>query len=110
MVSFSERVLSYAMQIPRGRVSTYQDIAHKLGCRAYQAVGSALRSNKNPIVVPCYRVVHANGFVGMYLGSSKQIKIKVALLQKEGVCFDEKNNVINFDKVRYTFGSNPNTN
>ena len=87
------------MQIPKGKVVTYGDIAHALGTKAYQAVGNAMGANPNPIVVPCHRVIKGNGEIGNYaLGIGK----KIELLQNEGIeiC---NNKVVNFKACRFVF-------
>ncbi len=70
------------MQIPKGKVTTYKEIAHALSSKAYRAVGTAMKENKNPIVVPCHRVVNSNGYVGNYAKGQEQ---KIKLLQEEGI-------------------------
>jgi len=71
--------------IPMGRVSTYGAIAKAVGLPgAAQAVGQALGANKNPIVVPCHRVVRADGVLGGYSGGEGQVT-KAKLLAREGV-------------------------
>ena len=83
--SFNERCYALLMQIPRGKVVTYADIAHQLGGKAYQAVGNAMASNPNPIEVPCHRVVNSNGAIGKFaLGTEK----KIALLKAEGILLE----------------------
>jgi methylated-DNA-[protein]-cysteine S-methyltransferase len=49
--------------------------------RAARATGNALGSNPIPIVVPCHRVVHADGGLGGYTGG---IERKIVLLRLEG--------------------------
>ena len=44
-MSFTNRVYEVTKKIPRGKVSTYKDIALALNCKAYRAVGSALKKN-----------------------------------------------------------------
>ncbi|WP_400259815.1 endonuclease V [Candidatus Methanomassiliicoccus intestinalis] len=73
-------------QIPRGMVSTYGDIAQALGdSRAARAVGETLAKNPTPIVVPCHRVVYADGAVGWYGGKGNNHDKKTALLEAEGL-------------------------
>jgi deoxyribonuclease V len=73
-------------QIPRGKVSTYGDIAEALGDKAAsRAIGTTLSSNPRPIVVPCHRVVHRDGRVGWYNGLGKGNDIKSRLLREEGL-------------------------
>ncbi len=81
-LSFNERVWAVTATIPRGCVVTYGDIAHKLKSRAYRAVGMALNRNPHAPVVPCHRVVGANGkLTGFAQGLAK----KQQMLQDEGV-------------------------
>ncbi|MEJ6078572.1 MGMT family protein [Vibrio sp. 1-Bac 57] len=98
---FNQQCYDLLRQIPKGKVVTYADIAHRLGGKAYQAVGNAMANNPDVIVVPCHRVVNSNGAIGKYaLGIEK----KIALLQEEGVELDtDKIKVLNLDKQRYTF-------
>ena len=49
--------------IPRGRTRTYGELARELGAQA-RAVGQACGDNRLPIVIPCHRVVAANGIGG----------------------------------------------
>ena len=49
--------------IPRGQTRTYGDLAQHLGAEA-RAVGQACGDNRLPIVIPCHRVVAANGIGG----------------------------------------------
>jgi methylated-DNA-[protein]-cysteine S-methyltransferase len=62
---FEARVYAIARAIPPGSVRTYGDIARELGdLAAARAVGQALGRNPWPIVVPCHRVLGADGKVG----------------------------------------------
>lgn len=84
-LSFKSRVYVLTTQIPAGKVSTYGAIARALGQpRATRAVGNVLRLNPTPIVVPCHRVVHADGRLGGYGGAGGAPK-KAALLKAEGL-------------------------
>lgn len=60
--SFQTRVLETVVKIPYGAVANYGDIANKLGKpTASRAVGGANARNPLPIVIPCHRVIGANG-------------------------------------------------
>lgn len=83
-VSFQERVYAVVKKIPPGKVATYKIVAKKLRCKAYRAVGMALRANKNFITIPCHRVVCSDGRVGGYKGKEKS-REKEELLREEGV-------------------------
>jgi methylated-DNA-[protein]-cysteine S-methyltransferase len=62
---FERRVYELARTIPPGKTRTYGDLARELGDPALaRDVGQALGHNPFPIVVPCHRVVAANGRSG----------------------------------------------
>jgi len=72
--------------IPQGCVTTYGEIARHLGSPgASRAVGTALRKNPTPGIIPCHRVVRADLSVGKFLGLSDPRKRE--LLVAEGVTF-----------------------
>jgi methylated-DNA-[protein]-cysteine S-methyltransferase len=64
---FQSRVYDRLLEIPFGQVVTYGRIAEDIGARhtgAARAVGQAVGANPVPIVIPCHRVVAANGIGG----------------------------------------------
>ncbi len=77
-----KRVLQLTKRIPKGKVTTYKAIAEKLKIHPRQ-VARALANNKKPIIIPCHRVIHANGKIGGYTPKGQREKIR--LLKKEGV-------------------------
>ncbi len=80
MPSFKEKVLVIVRKIPKGKVSTYKEVAQKAGNpEAYRAVGNILSKNYNP-EIPCHRVICSDGKLGGYNRGAKQKKI---LLEKE---------------------------
>jgi methylated-DNA-[protein]-cysteine S-methyltransferase len=80
---FAGNVLRATARIPFGSASTYREVASEAGSpRAYRAAGNALGSNPIPIVVPCHRVLHADGSLGGYTGGLDR---KRFLLRLEGV-------------------------
>jgi len=80
----NKKVLDLVRKIPKGKVTTYKIIAEKLNSRAYRAVGSALKNNKNPVIIPCHRVINSDGSLGGYKGIRNN-KEKSDLLRKEGI-------------------------
>jgi methylated-DNA-[protein]-cysteine S-methyltransferase len=84
VTEFERAVLLKAREIPRGEVRTYGWIAAQIGHpHAVRAVGSALRKNPVPVLIPCHRVVRSDGRIGEYaLGGSEN---KRAILAAEGV-------------------------
>lgn len=95
---FNEKVYEKLKKVPRGKVVTYGSLARSVGSKAYRAVGSAMRNNKDPVGISCYKVVCSSGFVGDYSGVGG-MKKKIKLLQKDGI--EVKNNKI--DLKRYLF-------
>jgi|TARA_B100001971_G_C17960817_1_gene417320 O-6-methylguanine DNA methyltransferase len=76
-------VYELTKRIPAGRVTTYGEIARALDKpRAARLVGKILHDNPTPIIVPCHRVVMADGSLGGYQGG---IHKKIKLLESEGV-------------------------
>ena len=61
--AFQRDVWRQISAIPRGRTRTYGDLARRIGGEA-RAVGQACGDNPFPIVVPCHRVVAADGLGG----------------------------------------------
>lgn len=82
--AFQRRVWSELTAIPPGRACSYGEVARRLGTSA-RAVGGACRANPLPIVVPCHRVVAADG-LGGYSGTTggPLHRIKSWLLAHEG--------------------------
>jgi O-6-methylguanine DNA methyltransferase len=88
VTEFERAVLLKALEIPRGEVRTYGWIAAQIG-RPYavRAVGSALRKNPVPVLIPCHRVVRSDGHIGNYaLGGGDA---KRSILAAEGLLPDD---------------------
>jgi methylated-DNA-[protein]-cysteine S-methyltransferase len=67
--AFQRAVWQALQRIPYGRTSTYGDIARDIGNpNAVRAVGAAIGQNPHTIVVPCHRVVGANGSLTGFAG------------------------------------------
>jgi methylated-DNA-[protein]-cysteine S-methyltransferase len=82
--AFQRQVLQAAVGVPRGQVVTYGEIARRIGKpAASRAVGQALGSNPVPIVVPCHRVIGADGSLRGYSGGGG-LSAKAKLLELEG--------------------------
>jgi O-6-methylguanine DNA methyltransferase len=96
---FSERVLRLLEHIPKGRVTTYKAIAHKLGTRSFRAVGNALNRNRDPQKFPCYKVVSSDGSPG---GFSLGRKEKIRRLKADGIIV-RGGKIADFGKVFYGF-------
>ena len=89
---FQMEVWELLLKIPYGKVSTYGDLAKEIAQQrgisrmSAQAVGSAVGSNPVSIIVPCHRVVGANGNL---TGYASGLDNKIALLKQEGFNMDK---------------------
>lgn len=63
---FQRRVWQAVSAIPYGLTVSYGDIAGRIGCRSAQAVGGAVGRNPIALIVPCHRVVGADGSLTGY--------------------------------------------
>jgi methylated-DNA-[protein]-cysteine S-methyltransferase len=80
---FQRRVWDQIAAIPRGQTRTYGDLARILRS-APRAVGQACGTNYFPLVIPCHRVVAANGLGGFAHNSSGYLlEVKRHLLAHE---------------------------
>jgi len=95
------QVWKLVRQIPTGYVSSYGDIASALGDIGYsRLVGRILSKNKEPIIIPCHRVVYSDGGLGWYLGVGNGSIHKKTLLESEGVEV-MNDRIVDFDKRRF---------
>jgi len=76
-----------AVQIPRGKVSTYGAIARALGdVSASRTVGQIMSADRpRPFPVPCHRVIYSDGRTGWYTGMGQGAERKREMLREEGV-------------------------
>jgi methylated-DNA-[protein]-cysteine S-methyltransferase len=75
------------MQVPFGETRSYGDIARSLGRpQASRAVGRANGTNRIPLVIPCHRIVGADGSLTGFGGG---LHLKTALLTHEGVAIGQ---------------------
>ena len=87
MGDFNKRCYEAIKRIPAGKVASYGQIARLVGApRAARYVGFALHGNPEPGVIPCQRVVFADGRIceGYAFGGPD---VQRAMLQEEGVAF-----------------------
>lgn len=81
---FNRKVYAIARAIPPGRTMTYGEIAERLGDkRLARAVGQAMGENPTPVIMPCHRVLAANGKTGGF-SAPGGVVTKLRLLTIEG--------------------------
>lgn len=84
---FERSVLCAARLIPFGKTVSYSELAQMASYpKAIRAVGSVMRKNRFPLVVPCHRVIKKNGlaggFHGMQAGNEVDVKKRLLLMEK----------------------------
>ena len=96
----STEVYKKLLQVPKGKVTTYGDLAKATGLKNGQRIiGIIMRNNPFPIIIPCHRVVKFNGEIGGYVYGEK---LKSKILSKEGSIIND-GKILDFDKKRYSF-------
>jgi len=85
MRPFAKKVYKAVLSIPLGQTRSYKWVASKAGRRqAYRAVGTILKNNPYPLIVPCHRVVKSDKNPGGYLFG---VETKKAILSLEREIF-----------------------
>ena len=79
---FQQRVWQALLTIPYGKTISYGEIAKMVDCRSAQAVGQAVGRNPIALIIPCHRVIAANGQLGGYAYGTE---IKKRLLELEEI-------------------------
>lgn len=101
LTSFANKCYQALKKVPKGKVTTYEDLAHAVGSKAVRAVGTAMKKNPYMPKVPCHRVVRKSGEIGQY---AKGVNIKASMLKKEGVPVDGAK-IPNLKRYLHKFGS-----
>ena len=78
--AFQKRVWQALFTIWYGQTKTYGELARMVDCRSAQAVGQAVGRNPIALIIPCHRVIAANGQLGGYAYGTE---IKKQLLELE---------------------------
>lgn len=82
---FQKKVWNELIKIPYGNVISYKELASRIGNpKAIRAVGNANHNNKISIIVPCHRVIGANGNLVGYAGGLTRKKWLIEHEQKNG--------------------------
>lgn len=104
MKTLAQKTYTLLSQVPKGRVTTYKALAHRLHTKAYRAIGQIMRNNPYAPTIPCHRVVRSDGAIGGYMGKTagNEIQKKIALLDSESVAI-KQGRILDFQKMLYTF-------
>ena len=85
---FQRRVWRALLDIPYGKAISYRELARRVDRpKGFQAVGQANGKNPLPILIPCHRVIAADGSLGGYSGGLDR---KRFLLDLEGIPYRDK--------------------
>jgi len=99
-LKIDEKVYKKLLQVPAGKVTTYSELAKAVGLKDGQRIiGKIMNKNPYPVIVPCHRVVKANGEVGGYAFGED---IKINMLLKEGIEIKNKK-IFELKKRTYRF-------
>lgn len=79
---FQQKVWHELLTIPYGATTSYGAIAKSINCRSAQAIGQAVHRNPISIIIPCHRVIGADGSL---TGYASGIDLKQQLLQIERI-------------------------
>lgn len=97
-----DKAYSLLKEVPRGRVTTYSELARAAGTHP-RAVAVLMSTNKNPDEIPCYKVVRSDGSVGGYSAPGGK-KRKAELLLKDGI--EIRKDKVNLEKHLFRFPKN----
>lgn len=87
---FQKAVVGACRRVPYGSTISYGELAAASGFpRAARAVGSVMRTNRYPLVVPCHRVIGSTGKMhGYSAAEGLAMKLRLLRLEKESVAAD----------------------
>jgi len=99
-LNLEQQVYKKLTQVPRGKVTSYGELARAVGLKNGQRViGQIMKKNPYPVIIPCHRVVKSDGKVGGYAYGDK---IKTNMLKKEGLTIKD-GKILDWNKKFYKF-------
>jgi len=99
-LNLDEKVYKKLLQVPKGKITTYGDLAKAVGLQNGQrAIGKIMNKNPYPVIIPCHRVVRSNGTIGGYAFGQD---VKTSMLIKEGIKIHNRK-ILDFGKIIYRF-------
>ena len=82
-MKLEEKVYKKLLEVPKGKITTYGEIAKAIGLKNGQRViGKIMNKNPYPVIVPCHRVIKSDGKIGGYAWGEK---VKAKMLLNEGI-------------------------
>jgi methylated-DNA-[protein]-cysteine S-methyltransferase len=106
---YQQSILRLLAEVPRGKITTYGDLAKELARRnpkwsplASRAVGTTMRNNPCGPEIPCHRVIKSDGTIGNFRGGAEEaVNEKTVMLRDEGVTVSSGK--ISLRKYRHSF-------
>ncbi len=99
-MNLDEKVYKKLLQVPKGKITTYGELAKAVGLQNGQrAIGKIMNKNPYPVIIPCHRVVSSDGTVGGYAFGQD---VKTNMLIKEGIKIHNRK-ILDFGKITYRF-------
>jgi methylated-DNA-[protein]-cysteine S-methyltransferase len=82
-LKLEEKVYKKLLEVPKGKITTYGELAKAIGLKNGQRViGKIMNKNPYPVIVPCHRVIKSDGKIGGYAWGEK---VKAKMLLNEGI-------------------------
>ena len=99
-MNLDKQIYKKLLEVPEGKITTYGELAKAVGIKNGQrAVGKIMNKNPYPVIIPCHRVVKADGKVGGYAYGQR---VKINMLTKEGIKIkDDK--ILDWENTVYRF-------
>jgi methylated-DNA-[protein]-cysteine S-methyltransferase len=99
-MSLDKKIYKKLLELPEGKITTYGELAKAVGFpNGQRAVGKFMNKNPYPVIIPCHRVVKADGKVGGYAFGEE---IKTNMLKKEGIRVKD-GKILDWENAIYRF-------
>ena len=99
-MNIEQKVYKKLLDVPKGKITTYGDLAKAGGLKNGQRlIGKIMSNNPYPVLVPCHRVVMSTGKIGGYAYGES---VKMKMLSDEGIEITN-GKIESFDKKLFKF-------
>ena len=99
-MTLNTKVYRKLLEVTKGKVTTYGELGKAVGLKNGQRIiGTIMKKNRFPVIVPCHRVVKSDGKIGGYAYGKR---VKSSMLANEGIKI-KNGKIIDFDKQKFYF-------
>ena len=99
-MTLSIEVYRKLLKVKKGKITTYGDLAKAVGLENGQmTIGTIMKKNPHPSIVPCHRVVKSDGKIGGFVYGER---VKSQMLAKEGIKIKD-GKIVDFTKEKFCF-------